>query len=246
MKQVVTRLAKWAGLTCDLEVYGLFKDAIPQVARTRLQQRGQRDRQGLVPDFRFSGKIQGLAELKTIGRCPTYYHLPGSDPPGHRQWGRKPVDHRALSIQGEYEAKLRRIDSPNGRLVTRLHSFGQVQGFVVGAYGELSRDFVGFVHAVVETKLGSEAKFQRAGASYLYTHVRRQLGVAAVCAFATQHSRSLCYCGPGGKALYDARRQAKQRSYRYSADLQAQWYCDFHKTNASLHGTGARAMFGKW
>ena len=105
---------------------------------------------------------------------------------------------------------------------------------------------MGFVHAVVEAKLGSGAKFQRAGASCLYAHVRRQLGVAAVCAFATQHSRSLCYCGPGGKDLYDARRQAKQRSYRYSADLQAQWYCDFHKTNASLHGMGARAMFGKW
>ena len=74
----------------------------------------------------------------------------------------------------------------------------------------------------METKLGSQAKFQRAraGASYLYTHVRRQLGVAAVCAFATQHSRSLCYCGPGGKDLYDARLKAKQRSYRFWADLQ--------------------------
>ena len=158
----------------------------------------------------------------------------------------RPTDRRASQIQGDFEKKLGRIDSPNGRLVGRLRSFGPVKGFVVGAYGEVSQDLQEFVNAVVESKMCGRAKVQQAAASYLYTKVRRTIGVAAARAHAAMVIEGVKYCGPGGEEAYRRRHEVKQQADKYQADLDAAWHARYHHTHASLHGMHSRLEFGSW
>ena len=80
--------------------------------------------------------IQGLAEFKFIGCCPTRY--PGAA-------GNTPVNRRAHQFQAEYERKARAVDTPAGVVLARLRSFGRIKGLVVGAYSEFSNESFFFV-----------------------------------------------------------------------------------------------------
>ena len=181
--------------------------------------------------------------IKVIGRNKTHY--PTEQHPNRGRQVR-PTDRRASQIQGDFEKKLGRIDSPNGRLVGRLRSFGPVKGFVVGAYGEVSQDLKEFVNAVVESKMCGRAMVQQAAASYLYTKVRRTIGVAAARAHAAMVIEGVKYCGPGGEEAYRRRHEVKQQADKYKADLDAAWHARYHHTHASLHGMHSRLEFGSW
>ena len=69
VKYALYGLAKWAHVGTDVEVFGLFRDVIPQPVLTKLEagadpSQERRERDGLVPDFRFQGGYVGIAELK--------------------------------------------------------------------------------------------------------------------------------------------------------------------------------------
>ena len=133
-------------LPAECEVHGLFSDLIPQEAReVEGELQYGRGRQALLPDFKVDlpsssgGTEPTLAELKVIGAVKSWY------PRGSREKG---VERRAKCLTGEYMRPLAKLDSryhntprgETGPLVKRLQSFGRLQGLVVGAWGEGSKD----------------------------------------------------------------------------------------------------------
>merc|ERR1712082_341330 len=147
----------------DCEVYGVFADQIPAAA----QEAGGglecgRARQGLVPDYRLrlpteEGPIDSLAELKIIGAGVTWY------PRGVVGRG---TDRRAGGLARLYRDSLDKLDrrfhgttpGQTGPLVTRLESFGKLQGLVVGAWGEASRDLHSLVKVMAESRVAARSR----------------------------------------------------------------------------------------
>ena len=91
-----------------------------------------------------------LAELKIIGAVKTWY--PRSLACARRKKG---VERRSALLAGEYRGPLATLDQKYhgtaewevGPLVRRLEGFGQLQGLVMGAFQEGSKD----LHALLET-----------------------------------------------------------------------------------------------
>ena len=143
-KMMVQRLCVWAGLDCEVEVFNLFAGSIPQEGLNRME-RG-RKLQSIVPDLRISLPMEGnmvprLHEIKMISSCKTRYapHRGGQE-------ATKAVDIRAGQLQQSYVAKARATDqaycgTPDGTVgpvERKLASMGEVEGLVVGAFGEVS------------------------------------------------------------------------------------------------------------
>ena len=142
----------------DCEVYGLFADRLPAAA----QAQGEvlewgRARQGLVPDFRIrlqkpEGYVDSLAELKVIGAGVSYY------PRGVAGRG---TDRRADGLSNLYKNKLRALDrrfhgtvqGETGPLEARLDSYGKLEGLVVGAWGEGSKDLHALIKVMAEARV---------------------------------------------------------------------------------------------
>ena len=190
MKLLLHRLLVWAGIPVSCEVFNLFASSIPQEGLNRLE--GVRRRQGLVPDFRIpveGGGGSALCELKCMSASSSRY------PQGRRLrvWKRA-VDRRADLLTGEYQLKARKTDwdycgTPRppqtrpgepqpvrqlGPVETKLNTFGRVNGWVFGAWGEASED----VHLLVQRL--AKARLERLGT--LPTTRRRQVSRAAMLA----------------------------------------------------------------
>ena len=197
MKMKLLELSRWAGLPVQCEVFNLFSHLIPQEGLSRLE-RG-RKRQGLVPDF----KLQGgdgtdavLADLKFISGSRSRY-------PRNPQPEKRAVDRRADGLSAEYARKARGVDREYGRdlqldpvaappvgpVERKLLSFGNIHGYVFGAWGEASEP----VHALVQTIASSRLRIAelRPGArepsrsvsgemAVLVGSIRRQVSVTAV------------------------------------------------------------------
>ena len=125
----------------------------------------------MVPDFKISipqagGRSeQQLFELKVVSSCVTRY--PRNPKPENRA-----VDRRSNLLQGEYAAKARRADQNYGnsaagqigRLEQKLLNFGRIRGLVVGAWGEISEDFMQLLQVMADKKREElEAQTGRAG-----------------------------------------------------------------------------------
>ena len=138
-----------AGVEHTCEVYNLMRRHIPQKAQDVLMKQKRRDRQGIVPDFSISG-LDGkkyLGDVKTMIRGVAYLENK------HRNVAFGPINERAKRVNKEYQKHAKDLDSKyNGTMdgivgpVQRaVQSFGRTQGFVVGAYGECSRDLLDLV-----------------------------------------------------------------------------------------------------
>ena len=195
----------WATVDNTMEVYGLFAALIPQQGWQADQV--DRKKQGLVPDFYIrEGQgmdIQGLAEFKFIGCCPTRY--PGAA-------GNTPVNRRAHQFQAEYERKARAVDTPAGVVLARLRSFGRIKGLVVGAYSEFSNDLIRLIKEAAAKKLGAALADDRNGAALILTAIRRRLGVTAARAQASIILDGVRWCGPGGAEAYARRNVANEHN----------------------------------
>ena len=109
-------------------------------ARRRRRRGHARQRNGLCPDFKLrlpsaDGPRDTLGELKFISAGVSRY------PIGSR---RKAVDVRAAELPGAYRRPLQRLDTQHhgtregetGPLVRRLESYGVLECYVAGAWGE--------------------------------------------------------------------------------------------------------------
>jgi hypothetical protein len=228
-KWELERLMRWADVQCNTEVYGLFAALVAQGPH-EAKVATKRKRQALVPDFQVGGS--GLAELKFIGAIPTFYPSPRLAQ--YRGGGYvTPVMRRVLyypregGIQAEYEAKAKSVDGPLGLVQRRLQALGKVQGWVVGAYGELSDDLLGLVKVLAESKLKVPLAGAPGAASVVVEYVRDRMGMAAVKAQADFLLSGLRWCGPGGAAAYAARRDQKAAVLEGQAEMRAQYFATF-------------------
>ena len=126
LKHTLQNVLDWAKIRHVLEVYNLFAALIPQQGLARLESDSKK--QGLVPDFHIiAGQgltMEGLAELKFIGRCPSHYMYPGA--PGDNPTA---ANCKAHTFQALYEKKAADVDHADGRVLQRLRSLNrQSQG----------------------------------------------------------------------------------------------------------------------
>ena len=199
IKTVINRFCLASSLRAECEVFGAFKDLIPVNALEQEEEGLQRGhgRQGLLPDFRLElPSAQGqptyqLAELKIIGAVGKWY--PRSGPCSRRKRG---VERRSGKLPEEYRLPLARLDERYhgtqqgevGPLVRRLNSYGQLQGLVVGAFQEGSKD----LHTLLETLADSQLRARglargREGSnqerSIILAGLRRHLSMASAKAY---------------------------------------------------------------
>ena len=205
MKLHLRRLLVWAGIPADCEVFNLFAAVIPQEGLNRIE-RG-RKRQGLVPDFRLQAEEGGgdvLCELKCMSASNTRYPL------ARRRDGMRAVDKRAEGLTADYQATARRTDwqycgTPRpptvqqpgepqpvrqiGPVETKLNTFGRVNGWVFGAWGEASEEVHSLVQRLAKARLERQdtlpaarvrRKSREAELASLVGDIRRQLSFRAV------------------------------------------------------------------
>ena len=124
-----------------------------------------RQHQGLVPNFRLCAPnpegipLDTLAELKVISAGPSRYYSRGVNRD-------KAVDRRAKTLQREYRNKLQALDikyhgvpkGQDGPLVRRLETWGELQGLVVGCFGEGSQHLHHLLRLFAEAKVARNAR----------------------------------------------------------------------------------------
>ena len=216
-KMAISRECAAAKLPHDVEVYGLFAHLLPAVAT---EQGGElqfaRARQGLVPDFRLrlptpQGPTDTLAELKIISAGSTW-HPAGAEGTG--------VERRAATLAPYYRRGLAKYDrqfhgtvgDEKGPLVTKLESYGKLEGLVVGPWGNGSHDLHSLVRTLAETKVaarsrarGWEGSDQELG--LVMGEIRRALSLDFVRAQALCLLTRLTYLGDGAGGAARRREQ---------------------------------------
>ena len=203
LKLRLRALCLWAGIPVVCEVFNMFSSCIPQAGLSRIE-RG-RQRQGLVPDFKLQGD-QGvgetLCELKCINACVTWY-------PRAPRLEDRAVDRRADGLTEVYAVKARDVDRlycgtqkpprarrgapqpvrQTGPVETKLLTYGRVNGWVFGAWGEASLEIHSLVQRLAKARLAilyqqpgprGPAKTREAKLASLVSWVRRQLSFLAV------------------------------------------------------------------
>ena len=197
MKMKLLQLSRWAGLPVQCEVFNLFSHLIPQEGLSRLE-RG-RKRQGIVPDFKLLGSRGNdavLADLKFISGSRSRY-------PRNPQPEKRAVDRRADGLNAEYARKARGVDREFGQVIQldptaappigpverKLLSFGNIKGYVFGAWGEASEPVHSLVQEIASSRLrlaellpgAREPSRSVAGEmAVLVGSIRRQLSSTAV------------------------------------------------------------------
>ena len=207
----------------ECEVYGLFADIVPAAATANGGELEMvRQRQGLVPDFRFRLPTHNgipddfIAELKVISAGPSRYYQRGNRD--------KAVDVRARMLQREYKNKLAALDikyhgvdrGEIGPLVNRLNSWGELQGLVVGQFGEGSQHLHQLLKRLAEAKVlnGARANGQIPSDSDVgvtLSHYRRVLSTVAVRAQASCLLARLGHLGGGARDAANRRNLAVRR-----------------------------------
>ena len=187
----------------------------------------------MVPDFQFQvpcptgGKVSRLAELKVISCCPTRYPSVA---------GAKAVDRRSNLLQGEYKKKARDADKQYvgtaegsvGPVENKLLQYGDLQGLVVGAFGEGSQDLHTLVQTIAEAKVkslglargrqGTEAEL-----GIVVGQVRRMLSTTSVRAQAQCLLARMSQVGEGVGQAAKRRRWAAAEDERMRKERMAQW-----------------------
>ena len=231
VKMELNRLCVWSSLPSTCEVFGLFSHLIPQEGLSRIE-RG-RKRQAMVPDFKLEvpcttgGKVSRLAELKVLNCCPTRYS------PGDRD---RAVNKRAKLLQGEYRKKARDTDRKYGDTVEgtigpverKLQQYGDIQGLVVGAFGEGSEDLHTLVQTMAESKVnamglarGREGTDAELG--IVVGQIRRMLSTAGIRAQAQCLLTRMANVGEGVGEAAKRRHWAAVEEEKMRRERMAQW-----------------------
>ena len=168
-----------------------------------------------------------LAELKVLNCCPTRYS------PGARD---KAVDKRARLLQGEYRKKAKDTDRKYGGteegvigpVENKLRQFGEIQGLVVGAFGEGSEDLHSLVQTIAESKvtamgLSRGRQGTEAEVGVVVGQVRRMISTASVRAQAQCLLTRMSSVGEGVGQAAKRRQWAIQEDERMKQERYSQW-----------------------
>ena len=241
LKVTIVNMCNEARVPVDCEVFGIFRDLVPAAltAEGGELQFG-RKRAGLCPDFRLrlptaAGPLDSLGELKFISAGVSRYPIGRTE---------KQVDRRARELPGSYRRPLERLDRLHhgtldgevGPLVRRLQSFGELQTFVVGNWGEGSEDLHALVQTCAEARVAHICRStgRQESEHLLGTIVGQYRRLVSTCAVRAQAMCTLARVGLITPAARDAARR-RQVAMRMEAQMKeerrAQWM-------ASLQGPG--------
>ena len=251
VKTVLNRFCLTSNLRAECEVFGLFKDLLPVDALQQENnlQRG-RGRQGLLPDFKLELPSPGgqpeyqLAELKILGAVETWYPRDGNC--ARRKKG---VERRKSLLPGEYRKPLAKLDRRYhgtqgvdvGPLVRRLESFGPLQGLVIGAFQEASKD----IHALLDTLADSKIRSMGLARGREGTEQERAIilaGFRRELSMAGAKANSACLLERVTRLGEDQRQAAKRRAWTKSEEERMQQERRAH-WHAYVRGRGRRGEF---
>ena len=146
------------------------------------------------------------------------------------------MDRRARLLSGEYRAALSKIDrrvlgtgeGMVGPLVRRLEQFGDLQGLVVGAFGEGSEDLHSLVNTLAVSRLravglarGREGADKELGV--IVSQIRRTLSTSAVGSQASCLLSRMSCLGRGAFQAAGRMRWAAREEERMRAERSAIW-----------------------
>ena len=239
VKTVLNSFCLTSNMKAECELFGAFCDLIPHEAtETEAGLQRGRARQGLLPDFLFeipssTGLPESrLAELEVIGAVQTWY--PRSGGASRRKKG---VERRQAQLAGEYRRPLVSLDrkyhgtaeGETGPLERRLQGFGPLQGLVLGAFQEGSRD----LHALLDTLADSRIRSlglargregtERERASII-SGFRRSLSLAGAKAQSACLLGRLSKVGEGHRWAAKRRAWAKREEDRLRSERKAHWH----------------------
>jgi hypothetical protein len=216
-----------------VEAMGLFNDCISDPNYWR-SSRGERQRQGICPDFlipRWNLGRDQLFELKTMG-----YPNPDTENPANysskksNQTRRHAVNQRERRIQSEYFKKARKADRDyngtpegvQGPIEQRLSQYGPIFGLVIGGFGEVNDNM-----DVLVTRLATraaESKWRLMGALSLAqarqtfkARIRRTIGVEAARGLARLRLANLVNVHSFQPSESAASLRQREKSYYYDA-----------------------------
>ena len=237
---MLQRLCVWSGLDCEVEVFNLFAGSIPQEGLSRME-RGRKI-QSIVPDLRITIPIEGnlvpsLHEIKIISSCKTRYA-----PHRRGQEATKAVDIRAGQLHQSYVAKARATDRAYcgtlegavGPVERKLASMGEVEGIVVGAFGEMSSATHALINHMAKSRvqvarpqLGrrGQLRSQEAEIAITTAFLRRTFSTCAVKGQAFSLLGRLEGLGTGAAAALSRRSYAAQQEQMWSRQRQAHALC---------------------
>jgi hypothetical protein len=223
IKHTLANLAAWCRLSLDVEVANLF---LPFITDHRLyRDTPQRFLHGLVPDFRIV-RTNTLTDLKVCNFTSRWYGR------ARFRGGMRldAVRYRADCVHRDAVSKLRKLDSMGGHddegpATRRLRSFGRVQGWAVGVFGEVSPDLHRFIDSL--TRRGSATRYRDLGVDnplLARAHIKRrccaELGISIVRANAQHKLNALAaiLMGREAAAQQSARRQSAAATHRARSD----------------------------
>ena len=112
------------------------------------------------------------------------------------------VDRRERQIQGEYEAKIAKLDAPDGRVMAELRSYGDIQPLVAGAFMEFSAGLEELVTWLAEARIGGRMADYPVAGGQAKAYVRQTLSIAVARAQADMLLDGLTWVGEDGAAAY--------------------------------------------
>ena len=241
LKTCLMNILEDAKVPAEAEVYGLFRHLIPAEALAAggpLEQ--ARQRMGLTPDLRIrfptaEGPQDLLGEIKLMSAGRTRYPLTRME---------KQADRRARELPATYRRPLARLDEQYhgtqagaaGPLVRHLQSFGELQCYVGGAFGEGSAHLHSLIQSCAEARIQHLIRLtgQQDMERFLGTIVgqyRREISTCIVRAQALCLLSRIGQISPAARAAAQRRAGAARLERQRREERRAQWA-------ASLQGPG--------
>ena len=236
-KWTLTQQAAWAMYQVRVEPNNLFLPWIKQ-RQQFLATVKARKRQGMVPDF-LDIKRQALMDVKGCAFGTRYsparfFQAQTCDAVRSRQQQvHTDALRKAKQVDAKYNGWDKNSDVP-GPMTQRLADFGRVEGLVVGAHGEASKDLISLIRRI--TDRACETRFRQMGfqsprsaKSTVKQQIYLSLGIEAVRGMARLRIQNLAAALAGSKSTKAAAARRARAKRQYDEQAHAYWarHCYF-------------------